>query len=470
MDASKKNTPITKGSKQGNLYVSQHEGTENSGEINKIDLEIDFLQLKETTGTNYWITIFPKALQEIIIAVSNTLQFNIEYLGAGILSACSAAIGVTHKTFVKETWEEKSNLFMVIVGRPGDSKSHAMKFCYNPLHKKDQQYFSEYQQEFDLSESSKDEKRTKPVLKKYLISDFTPEALIAAHQSNKRGLTIYADELLSWLKNFNRYSNSGEAETYLSLWSGGPVSIDRATSKSIRIDDPFIGVIGGTQIGVLKEFAKEGRAVNGFMDRLLFIYPEQPKSIKWNSDKLDKRITQNYENIINTLIELPYSEPCDKISIHFSDDAQRALYTWQNNRPIEFLFEYERSIEIKLQQYVIRFALIIQMTHYACGEKKKDEIELFAIESAISLFHYFKSTALRVRREITHKNYLESLTLLQRTILEELSDNFTTAEGIKTACKLQNGKPRISKRQFMTYLNDKKLFQKIKHGYYKKRL
>ena len=439
--------------------------------LDNIDLENDFNQLTSKNSNPFPVEIFPKIIQEVAYEAYNKFQFSLDYLGAGMLAAVSSAIGNSLKVKVKNGWNEKANLFTVIVGRPGDSKSHALNFCFRPIHIKENLLFSEYtkllnEYEDALKLDTKTKLR-KPLLNKYLISDFTPEALILHHSNNKRGLYIYVDELNAWIKNFNRYNSSGEAETYLSLWSGTTISIDRASGKSLRIEDPFIGVIGSTQISVLKSFAKDGRSSNGFMDRLLFVYPETQKTLKWNINKVDDRILENYFSIISNLIEtsLDQQEP---LLIPIEKDAERHLFNWQNNRPDDYLFEYERSIEIKLQQYVIRFALILQSIHHAANKNSLDKVEMFAVKGGIQLFHYFYNNAIKVRQEIIKKVYIETLTELQKRILDDLPDTFTTAEGLKVACKKINNKPRVSIRQFKTYLKDLKLFKKVSHGKYEK--
>jgi len=295
-----------------------------------------------------------------------------------------------------------------------------------------------------------------------LISDFTPEALILNHSNNPRGLCIYVDELSGWLNNFNRYNNSGEAQTYLSLWSGGTFSADRASGKSIRIHKPYINVIGSTQTSVLKDFSKNGRSSNGFMDRLLFVYPENFKTLKWNIKKVNKKIIKNYANIIDNLIQLESGDNNESIIVPLEKSAEKYLFNWQNNRPKTYLFEYERSIGVKLEQYVIRFSLILELLFYASENKPKNQIGIDSIKSSIKLFDYFYKNALKVRSETTQKNHYETLTELQKTILYELPKEFTTSQGVKIACKNK----RISDRQFKTYLNDKKLFKRISRGNY----
>ncbi len=439
--------------------------------LDQIDLESDFIQLTNKSSNPFPIEIFPKPVLEVIHEAQNKFQFSPDYLGSGILAAISSAIGNSLKIKVKEGWNEKANLFIVIVGRPGDSKSHALNFCFKPIHVKESLLFNEYSKlllEYeDELKSDPKTKLKKPLLSKYLISDFTPEALILHLYNNKRGLYIYVDELNAWIKNFNRYNASGEAETYLSFWSGTVISLDRASGKSLRIEDPFIGVIGSTQISVLKSFAKDGRSSNGFMDRLLFVYPDTQNTLKWNLNKVDDRILKNYFSIISNLIEASIDQQTPLL-IPIEKNAEKHLFDWQNNRPENFLFEYERSIEIKLQQYVIRFALILQSIHHAANKNTLDEIEMFAIRGGIKLFHYFYNNAIKVRQEIIKKEYIETLTELQKAILDDLPKNFSTSQGVKIACKKINNKPRISDRQFKTYLKDTNLFKKISHGHYEK--
>lgn len=461
--------------KGNSTSVSQHEDTKKeNNSIDLIDLNLDYLKFRKEENP-FPISIFPKIYQEIILEAEKKYQFSIDYIGAGILSAASLSIGVTHKAHVKHLWNEKVNYYMVIVGKPGDSKSHALKFCFKPIEERDNLLYKEYQNQLNLFEKSlkedNAERMNKPVMKKSLISDFTPEALIQIHFNNPRGLCIYVDELNGWLKNFNRYNAGNEAETYLSLWSGTSVSSDRVSGRCFRLNDPFISVIGSAQISVLKEFGQHGRNSNGFMDRLLFVYPTQQKPLKWNIEKVDTRIINNYNNLIVKLLDLDFKieEP---VLVPFSEKAKKKLFEWQNNRnPDECFYEFERGIDIKLQQYVIRFALTIQMLYFSADASDKNEINEHSVDCAIKLFDYFYKNAIRVRQETISSNYLESLTELQLNIYNELPKTFTTSQGVQIACKLTDeGKSRVSERQFKTYLNDKRLFKKISRGNYEKAL
>jgi hypothetical protein len=47
---------------------------------------------------------------------------------------------------------------------------------------------------------------------------------------------------------------------------------------------------------VLKDFGKDGRLTNGFMD-LLFVYPNDEKVLRWNIEQVNKVLFNNYTTL-----------------------------------------------------------------------------------------------------------------------------------------------------------------------------
>jgi len=70
------------------------------------------------------VEVFPKAIQEIIIATKETLGFPVDFIGASILYAASVAIGNTCKVEIKGGFQEGAVLYLAIVARPGTNKTH----------------------------------------------------------------------------------------------------------------------------------------------------------------------------------------------------------------------------------------------------------------------------------------------------------------------------------------------------------
>ena len=51
------------------------------------------------------VDVFPKAVQEIISATNESLNFPIDFIGASMLYAVSVSIGNTHKVEIKNGWQ-----------------------------------------------------------------------------------------------------------------------------------------------------------------------------------------------------------------------------------------------------------------------------------------------------------------------------------------------------------------------------
>jgi len=97
MSLSSKNTSNIPKNERDGIYVSKHKYTKKNVKIDLIDLENEYLKLDKSCLNPFPIDVFPKAIQEIAFEARNKYQFSLDYLGAGILSAASSGIGVSHK-------------------------------------------------------------------------------------------------------------------------------------------------------------------------------------------------------------------------------------------------------------------------------------------------------------------------------------------------------------------------------------
>ena len=141
---------------------------------------------------------------------------------------------------------------------------------------------------------------------------------------------MYVDELMSWLKNFNRYNSGSEEQFWLSVFSGKPIILDRQGNKSSAfIRHSFISVIGTIQKGLLKELAKGERSENGFIDRILFVFPPNLKKEYWNELELPTHIAPLWDSIVRKLTDIQsVSDENGELvptKLPFSQEARRLL-------------------------------------------------------------------------------------------------------------------------------------------------
>lgn len=172
-----------------------------------------------------------------------------------------------------------------------------------------------------------------PKLKKYVVSDITPESLASIIDDNPRGIALYADELASWFNNFNCYNKGSEEQFWLLAYSASAIQINRKNMRgSISIKRPYISVTGTIQSSLLKDLAEGSRAKNGFIDRILFVYPQNNLKKYWSTKILPNHITDSWKSIIEGLLSLEQSldknnMPLPKI-IPYSPEAWEKLYVW----------------------------------------------------------------------------------------------------------------------------------------------
>lgn len=425
------------------------------------------------------VDVFPTQIQGIIHDTNQNLNFPIDFIGASLLFASSVSIGNTYRIEIKKGFHESAVLYIAIVSRPGTNKSHPLSFALEPIFEHDKRTYSNYEQQKKIYEDyQKLSRKTvkeeqietpeKPVWKKLLVSDYTPEALVEVHSFNKRGIGVYADELASWFKNFNRYNKGSEAESWLSAWNSKPITIDRKTGGPVYIPMPFISVAGTIQTGLLYDLAKDNRTHNGFIDRILFVFPDNIQKTSWSDTEINPLIKENWNSIISNLLSLniEYDDTFNPIPsvIRFTKEAKECLYKWQSAISVicnDSEDDLISGVYSKLEMYVARLALILELLKWACKESDLNSISIDSVNGAIKLVEYFKASILKVYSIISNVNPLDKLSQKWQKLYANLPDRFTTAEGLQLA------KP-IPERTFKDFLKNKELFIKKDQGLYEK--
>ncbi len=253
------------------------------------------------------------------------------------------------------------------------------------------------------------------------------------------------------------------------VFNAKPTISDRKSSQgSIFIKRPYISVVGTIQQKILGELGRGERASNGFIDRILFVMTLLVQKSRWSDRETPEELEQEWQRIIGRLIEqeCEFTEQGELQShrIPFHEAAKRELYAWQHDNARKCDLESNEAllgIYCKLEIYIIRFALIIQLARWTCGECDKEAIDIESVRRAIELAEYFRTTAIRVQTSIGN----EQLNELHRTIYHNLPQRFTTAEEIALA-ESYGMREHAFKMMLKRHLGT--LFKKINHGKYSK--
>ncbi len=436
---------------------------------------------KTTETPSFPLEIFPKAIRDIIEALEEYENYNVDFTSASFLTVFAAAMGNTWSVRFMTGWVSRPIIYMVLVGSPSCGKTPPLQQAVAPLLKLDGEYDMIYCKEMETyrrwermsakqrEKHSLPEEMKMPQRKCHVVVDSTVEALIGALRDNPRGVLIYKDEIDSLLSNFNRYNGSDEGY-FLSLFSGTPFKYSRkSNNEHIFLANPYCSIIGTTQPGRLGEQFGGKRMMNGFSSRFLKVYPEIDKMPSWNDTAMPDGVLEEWGRIIRKVVTVTPSTDQEgkatSIELLFSQEAKLRVIQWKdevNNKAYaETDSDAVRALCGKLETYLVRFCLVIQIMHCICGESGMDKIEPGTAELAIRLTEYFRNMESRIAPEIETGILDNRFTEL----LGNLRDSFTTAEAVREALQLG-----ISESSVKRFLRDggRGFVKKKSHGCYRK--
>lgn len=408
--------------------------------------------------------VFPEQIRQIINRTRTCLNFPLDYICPALIFASSIALGNAIAVEIKKGWKEKAIFYMAIVGEPGTNKSSCLDFAIEPLRKIDRDNLKTYKKKLKQYEATKndpDKNIEQPVYGQIVLSDITVEGFLKQHLNTPRGLAIYADELMGFVKSFSRYRSGNDEEIWTQLFTGVPIIVNRLHSDSFSVSNPFVGIIGGVQPGLLRKFA-DGKTDSGFIYRWLFAYPDKRTFSRFQDDEIDDHTMNQWETIIDTIRRIRYNGKTTVIRL--SPEAYDLYKQWYNTgrETMEHASTSFIGITTKMERYCARFALILEVLRYTCGQSDLTSISAQSMKDAFKLTYYFIAGAQKALKKL-HSDPLGALTEKQRSIYLDLPATFTTREGLTTALLHS-----MSERTFKDWIKTP-LFRKLDYGTYEKR-
>ncbi len=433
--------------------------------------------------TGFPLDAFPEKVQTIILDMVRYENFKVEYLAPAMLSAVSSALGGTCYVRVKGQWMTNAALYIIMVGRPGLGKTPPLEAAFRPIRRNDNEKMEKFKADMAAYQNAAKESKgdcgmEKPMLSRTLVSDFTPEALLLAHYSSPRGITILVDEIMGMFNSANRYNNGQLIEQLLTAWSGGALDVVRVNNPiPLHIEHPCINMIGTTQTKRMGELMKKGYEENGLLDRILFTLPKVQQLTLWTEgedEDIHRRSAtaiETWQGIIDKVLDLNDDtiSGTNERKFHLIDmepQARSPFFAWHNatiQRKNAILDENMiDSRPMKAPVHVSLIALVLQVLRYACGESHLRFVTEQAIHGAIRMMEYFEDSYCRIREYVANDACDEP----SRELLSMLNNSFSTAEALAAGKQLN-----VTDRTVMNYLKElskNRLVRKIKQGEYRK--
>lgn len=363
------------------------------------------------------ISILRLEVQRTIEHYAEAFQCSRDFVTSAVFCIVGTLCG-KHVTIINGAYRNHPNMWICHVGTSGSCKSHAVKRLLEPV----------FQEDYRRCEGESDKHmcftqdcgKTVSKENRLTVADVTPEGLYQVLYWKSKandGLLLYRDEIRGFIDDIGRYHNSGEISNYLSIWDGTTFSVVRKTQPSMMVMDPFLSIMGGVQPPVLRKMFKTDRAEDGFIQRWLFVYPDEQK-IPLNFEcTLDSKYEAIWNEIISKLLKMEDQE------LVLSEEAKQVYRDYCNDTILrtDSADIYVSSLLAKLRIHVLKWCAVVHVL--SCTEGA----ESFALPTSVVI------TAEEMRYSVECMRYFEycGVKALKIILGDSLSPRLTKNQVIK---------------------------------------
>jgi hypothetical protein len=418
--------------------------------------EVDALIRKPRKNFDKFPTdVFPDSIQRYIKESSVKNAFDSSFIAGYLMSAVSTAAGQDISLF-NGTWNTTSQLWLCILGNQGVSKSHPLKLSYEAIRDLNNEKYEDFKEELSRWQSGGSDE-DKPVHSPLTTNDFSNEKLKEILCLTNKGVAIVKDELIGWVKDMTRYNNAGTVEQYLTYFDGGEVSSDTLGRGSLYSPKSCLNIVGSMQPEVLKDLFTGNNKGNGFLSRLLFIYPKNQDIGLYTGKVIDKEVAASYDDMIRWVYGL------SERTLQVSQEVKELYIQWEQENivPLE-QGSLETELMMKLRTYSWRFAIILDLLRQYDTKTESTEISIESMKGALELVAYFKGQALRAHNRVHQEAHL-NLPNKQRILFEALPEKFTKKQANEALSWIDAGEMVLR-----SLLSNELVIKKAGHGQYVK--
>lgn len=394
------------------------------------------------------VGVFPRKVEDYVQALARSLACPPDLPGACVLTVAGSAIGASRALAVTRKWLESPRLFVGLVADPGGGKSPAVDQVTEPLASQQAQAHADwmakkvdydvlmevyeqqkkvYAKKMAELEKPKDgekadgkrerppEKPSPPERPAYphsYTSDATTEALVPMLVENPRGFLLLKDELSGWIAGMNQYKAGGKGadrQFWLSAWSGSSIKADRKSSREqgpLVARRPFVSVLGGIQPDLLSSLSDERGREDGFVHRLLFVYPEETPWSRTIVESPAEGLEAGWVEVLEYLNHLEMAENeegeiAGPYALGMTPEGKEFAAGWYaahaEERSADDFPAHLVGPWSKMRSHFFRIALTLHMLRLACGEAcSHEDVDADSFARAAQLVDYFKGQLRKV--------------------------------------------------------------------------
>ena len=307
-------------------------------------------------------------VQKIIEHYAEVFQCPKDFITSAVFGIVGTMCG-RHVAIFDGKYRNHPNLWICHVAPSGSNKSSPIKALMQPMNQEESRRYKEFREKFKEFKRNTDEEE--PTLNQLTVSDVTPEGLykiLDGRAESKDGLLLYRDEIKGFIDDMGRYHNSGEVSNYLSIWDGTTFPVTRKTQPPMYIENPFLCIMGGIQPDVFSEAFKRDLAGVGFVQRWLFIYPDEIQKALYSDSTLDAKYEMAWNEIFEKLLAI------NDMELTLSNEAKQVYIDYYNETisRTDDADSYISSMLSKLRIHVLKWCAITHILscsdNAGCGQ------------------------------------------------------------------------------------------------------
>jgi hypothetical protein len=344
----------------------------------------------------YPVAVWPEPIKSYLVAAAAAVDAPVEMAAVPLAAILGGVIGNRRPLALKPNYIVRPSVWAAVLADPTTGKTPmlgAALALVDGLQADAMESFELKLADFEATASSRAGSgslpMSRPVLEHYFTNSCTME-WIAPAARDSAGIAAVMDELLGWFRNLDAYRNGkgGDRQAWLSLWSGGPLKVDRKGSGTIFVQHPVVSLCGGIQPGRFPELARDA-AADAFLARFLLSAPDT-RVPGWSEETISDEIAKAARNLIARLRSSVFHDP-----LPLSDEARGVFRDWHegNTAEIEAAAPLMRDVYGKLPAQAAKLACIL----HACHDPEDLDITLppERMQGAIDIIEYHRAHALR---------------------------------------------------------------------------
>jgi hypothetical protein len=299
------------------------------------------------------INRFPLAIQNIINEGFKHQRIPREYLFSSILNAFGNTTGLKVELDAMG-FKNYSNIYSVIVGSRGDTKSLALDVAFDPLEKKDSDYYNVYKEKEEFNKQLEEADQENVVRQRILVKDETIENVKKVHSNNPVSVGLLQDEISGLIYNMaNPNSRDGKAWLFylLSGYTNKGDDVGRVSTEGYRMEKTCPLIIGSIQNQLIPKVFANGNLESGFVDRLLFTNLLEANYIV-SKGKIPSEVKLNYKNLIDRALLVRNIEK--KVVVMLSNEANEVLFNYS-----QLLVNRQKAVKSPLKEYMSKLNISI---------------------------------------------------------------------------------------------------------------